>query len=280
MNRKYFTILFFIAFLFGCRTVEKVKEGDYIAPLSGEKIVGMINELDEKRDIENIFFKKAFFTFKSSNSTKSFKCRLFLDVDSFIRISVLGPVGIEVARISFEPEKVTVIDRINRKIIYTDFEELYRKFHLDIDFFLLQNFLLNRSFSFYENMNLGLEDYFYCGINNRMYKYSSMKEKRIKKLKDNQLLNDFSYHQFWLMPESFNLKKNYFYFKEGDLALTIDYDDFKRDFSSFLFPMVMNIEGNYAERNFHCNLVISDIVFNGDQQISFSIPQKYDKIYR
>lgn len=75
-----------------------------------------------------------------------------------------------------EPDSVTIIDRMGRQVIYTDYEEIYRKFGVEADFYIFQSILLNEAFSMFHEKGLSLHDY-HLGIQSHQYQLSSAREK-------------------------------------------------------------------------------------------------------
>lgn len=280
MGNKWVTGFFLLLLFFGCKTVEKVIVSDDVASLSENEFLYCIEENEAQKNIENVFFRRTSVSITSSDNYQSFRCNIFLRTDSFIRISVLAPMGIEVARISLDPEDVIIIDRLNREVIYTGYDELYRKFHVFLNFKFIQDVLLNRASSFFETSGIYLDDYFFSGVEDSMYKLSSMKERRYNRMVGANNLKGLVYHQLWFYPEKFYLKNNRLRFEDQNIGVNILYEDFNREISGFYFPTSIFIEVNFIDDSFSLKTNFGNIKFNEDKGISFSVPDKYVKVYR
>jgi len=280
MVNRGVTVFYLFLFLIGCKTIEKVSEKEDIPTLSEREILKSVRDFESSKDISSVFFGRTSVSVTSEDKHQNFRCNIFLNVDSFIRISVLAPMGIEAARISLEEERVTIIDRINRQVVYSGYDELYRKYRIYLDFYFLQNVLLNKVFSFDHHKNSGLDDYHYSGIDNSLYKFSSTRERRYKRMISENHTEGLEFHQLWIYPEDFYLTRNFLHFDTQDVDLNILYKDFTREFSGFYFPSSIVMKGQFNDEEFSLKAKFGSIRFNDDKGISFSIPEKYVKIYR
>ncbi len=227
-------------------------------------------------DVESIFFRKSLVEFKSDEISHTFRANIYIEKDVVIRMSILAPMGIEVARISMKPDSVTIINRMGRNVVYTDFDEVKRKFGVEADFNTFQSLLLNHAFSFFENKGISLYDY-HLGIEKGQYKLSSVKEK------SNSLFSDEKqgiWHKMWIQPRSFQVNRISFNELEKNLVLDVLYDEFTETNTGQLFPKKMSVTGNKGLKKLSLDITHSDIDVNGLESISFQVSDKYEKIYR
>jgi hypothetical protein len=275
--RYIVSVSVFVIFFNGCKTKHIVSGVSVINPIDESDLVKMVDEVDP--NIEIAFFKRTSIRVKTENESQSFKSNIFFKKDSFIRVSVLAPMGIEIARISLEPDKVIVIDRINRLVVFTDYDEVYNRFGVETDYKFLQNILLDKAFSYFEADGINLVDY-YGGIEDRLYKLASVKERQYKRLIHRSKEGDIVFHSLWINPEFFYLKKTSFFIKKGNINVDVVYDGFNKNFSEFYFPNKMIIDGQKDGKSFSFDVSYGSIQFNEDNNISFNIPQRYEKVYR
>ncbi|WP_010419049.1 DUF4292 domain-containing protein [Anaerophaga thermohalophila] len=280
MVNKGVTLFFLFLFLIGCKTIEKVSEKENITSLSEREILKNVRDFESRKNINSVFFSRTSVSFTSDDKNQNFRCNVFLYVDSFIRISVLAPMGIEAARISLEEDGVIIIDRINRQVVYSGYDELYRKYRINLDLYFLQNVLLNKPFDFTDSLGTDIDDYYYRGIENSLYKFSSTKERHVKSTNNRKYSEVPVFHQLWILPEDFYLMRNFLHFGAQDVDLDILYEDFTREFSGFYFPSSVVMKGQFGDKKFSLKAKFGNIRFNDVNGISFSIPEKYDKIYR
>lgn len=266
-----------IIFFNGCKTKTIVSDVFSVLPMEEEELVNRLN--DSQRDIDNISFKRSNVTIKTEKQNQSFKSNLYIERDSFVRISVLAPLGIEVARISFEPDSVTIIDRLNREVVFTGYDEVKNRFGIDVDFYLLQNILLNKAFSYFENKGFHLNNY-HGEVDDKLYLLQSMKNRRYDRLVNKNQGNNLIFHKLWIHPENFYLTRTSFIMKSSGLNVDIQYNNFTKEDVGFFFPGGLFVEGNRLGRSFYLEIVYGAINVNDNNSISFSIPGKYEKIYR
>ncbi|WP_158275643.1 DUF4292 domain-containing protein [Marinilabilia rubra] len=216
----------------------------------------------------------------SEKGIQTFRSNIFIYPDSFIRVSVLAPMGIELARISFEDNRIRILDRMNRVVIYSNYNEVYNKFGAHLNFDMLQNILLDRAFSYHLSKGISLEDYHFS-IDENQYFLSSMKERQYQKLVSKRQFEDVVYQRIWIDPSLFLMRRTKLALSEKSINLDIKYGEYiKQDIVGY-FPESIKIVGNDEQQNqVTVTISHSNIRFNDDNGISFKIPNKYEKIYR
>ena len=277
MGRSSFFIVFLILIFSGCKSNVLVFDNSNIERLNRSEVVQKI--VDQGDNFENVFFRRCQVKIKNSKGVQSFKSNIYLNVDSFIRVSVLAPMGIEVARVSFEKEGVKVIDRMNRVVIYTGYGEVNRKFGASFDFFMLQNILLDQPFSYEYKQGKKLDGYYY-DFSDSQYVLSSFKEKKYNRLVEKEKASNIIFHRIWIDPTYFLMKRTQLTSGLQDMDLDIKYDAFKELDNGIYFPEKLNIQGKMGNENVSVIVSYGNVQFNDDNGISFKIPEKYEKVYR
>ena len=277
MNKGVLVFIFLLglSILQGCKTKEKISRVLPVFPLNENELVHRIDE--SRPDFGDVFFRRTLVKINSDRKNQRFKSNIWLKRDSFLRVSVLGPMGIEAARVNFKPEEVIVIDRMNRLVIYTGYHEVERRFGMSLDFEFLQNIFLNRPFSLFPDVELS--DY-HSGVDNRQYKLASLRNREYARLKKNRSGDIPVFHQLWIHPEHYYLRKSSFTSEKEDLDVDIQYDEFEKGDDMFYFPGSMSISGKKENTSIDVNFDFGNVSFEGENRISFRIPDKYEKIYR
>ncbi|MGM0375519.1 MAG: DUF4292 domain-containing protein [Bacteroidota bacterium] len=274
-NNKFGIIVFiFILLLSGCKTKEKISDALPVLPLRDSELVKRIENARPEK--EEVFYRRTVVKLNSERENRRFKANIWLKTDSFLRMSVIGPMGIEAARIHFQPEEVVIIDRMDRVVVYSNYNDIRKRFGLDIDFRILQNLFLNRGFSYFAGNDL--TDY-HGGIEEKQYKLASVKEKKFQREIKNRSNDIPVFHRLWFDPDHFYLTRTSFTSIEDGLDVDVKYKDFK-DIDQSYFPEVLGIEGQHQGSSFSLNFKFGSVDFNGERDISFSIPDQYEKIYR
>lgn len=279
MNKLRYLILLFwvVIILHGCKTSRTVTDFLPILPINENQLVDRIRH--SQPELESISFHRASVKIESDNQKQSFRSNFFLQKDSFFRVSVLAPFGIELLRISFEPGQIIIIDRLNKSVIYAGYEEVNKRVGFNMNFNILQNLFLNRAFSYFESDGIRLVDYF-GGIDDRHYKLASIRDRRYKRLVNKNNVGNIVFHRLWVDPENFYLRKTSFLLNNNDLNVDVVFNDFNKENSGFYFPEGFTIEGNTSENKFLMDVSYGSIRFNDANNISFNIPDKYEKVYR
>ena len=275
-NNRIGLIVFFFAILFtGCKTTRKVGEILPVLPLRDAELVKKVEKAQKEKN--EIFFRRTVVKVNSKRENRRFKANIWLKKDSFLRMSLIGPMGIEAARINFQPDDVVIIDRMNRVVVYSGYHDIKKRFGLDIDFRILQNLFLNQGFSYFAGNDL---DDYHGGIDNRQYKLASMKEKKYQKKVNNRDRSIPVFHRLWFDPDHFYLTKTSFTSVDSDMDVDVNYNDFKSYGEGLYFPEVFVIEGQHQDSSFSLNFEFGDVDFSKENNISFRIPDQYEKIYR
>lgn len=275
MKNSIFLILFgVIISISGCKSKKVVSDSMGVLPIDDTELVQILQK--NNKDIESVFLRKSLVQFESDEVSHTFRSNIYIKKDVVIRISILAPMGIEVARISMEPDSVTIIDRMGRNVVYTDYDEVKRKFGVEVDFNTFQSLLLNQAFSFFQDKGISLYDY-HLGIDNGQYKLSSVKER------SNTLFSEGKkgiWHKMWIQPRSFQINRISFNELEKNMVLDVLYDQFIETSVVQSFPKKMSVTGNKGLKKLSLDITHSDIDINGLDSISFQVSDKYEKIYR
>lgn len=273
-NSLFIILLVFIAGTFGCKSKKALTDSGRIVPIDKDLLIEQLQ--NDSDPINNIFFRRSFIQFESENVSHTFRSNIYIDRNNFIRISILAPMGIEVARVSMEPDSVTIIDRMGRQVIYTDYREIYRKFGVEADFFIFQSILLNEAFSMFYEKGLSLHDY-YLSIQRNQYQLSSARERSRSLFSGN---NSGFFHKMWIEPDSFEVTRFSFNELDKNMVLDIVYGQFSQLSGGQNFPEKISVTGNRGLKKLSLDIAHSSVEINGDSKISFQVSDKYEKIYR
>lgn len=277
MTRVSVIIVIVIIFS-GCKSKKFISGSNDFERLRRTEVLERI--ADEEKRIDNVFFRRSTVKMRSEKGVQSFRSNIFIHPDSFIRVSVLAPMGIELARISFEENQVLILDRMNRVIIYTNYDEVYQKFGAHLNYDILQNVLLDKAFSYHSDKGLSLEDYHF-DLDKNQYLFSSMKEKQYQRLVSRNQIDGLVFQNIWVDPSLFLMRRTQLSLKEKNVELDIQYDEFVRQEIGWFFPEFIKVIGKGESQNdVQVTISHSSIRFNDDNGISFKIPDKYEKIYR
>ncbi|MBZ4190115.1 DUF4292 domain-containing protein [Niabella beijingensis] len=159
---KYFTLFLATALILAsCNSAKKAQRtAPPVADSSVKVETASTEDTDEKKDtaaamesisvvleklnhIEyNTFSGRAGVTYKAKGDTKNFDIKLQIHKDSLIWASVIGPLGIEVARGIITQDSVRIINKLNKQYISSSYVYLQEQLGLPLDLGTLQDLLV------------------------------------------------------------------------------------------------------------------------------------------
>nr|WP_321454132.1 DUF4292 domain-containing protein [uncultured Carboxylicivirga sp.] len=264
---------FFILFV-SCKSTKTYydKHGE-LRNITDSKLLNNIS--DNYLDYQTVFYKKFKAEVKINDEDFSFKGNLYIERDSSIIISILK--GIEVLRVRLRPDKVEVLDRTKRNLLVGNYEFLWNKFMLEMDFNTIYSILTNQLFVYPLNKNIedGLKKYKH-NLGDDVYLFQSLKEGRAARIERKGLRRDLILHEFYILPDVFKISRTYIKDFNTNASVDINYSKFFNT-NKGLFPGALIIKGNKNLDRFSIELSFDDVEFDGESSIGFKISEKYQK---
>lgn len=228
-------------------------------------------------DFHTLFIKKFKAQVEFDGESKSFKGNLYITKDSSIIVSIYPLMGIELLRTRFTPSGIEILDRTKRDYIVGDYDFLWDRLMLDVDFNIVQNILLNQLFVYpvESDASEALRKYKH-DANQDYYTYSSIKEGRSLRLERRNVRKDLILHEFYILPEIFKVKRSFIKDFDSNGVIEITYDDFFES-PKGLFPSALSIKGRRGTKSFEINLSFNDMDLDGEHSLGFRISEKYSK---
>lgn len=266
-------------FQFSCKSfyeigVEKAK------PISDNKLYSGL--IDSSLNYQSLYVKRFTANFSVDGISKNFNGSIKIEKDSIIWIDITAIVGIPVARLLITPDSVKVIDRLKKTYFIDDFDFFSEKLNMDLDFYSFQSILTN---SIFKIDNEEKEKAFIRSFNGKIidnkYVFISEKAKKIdRKLKKDKLkkLDRFNYQRIDIDPSLMRITD--ILVKEFDASrdISIKYRDFTV-FENRKFPQRLGFEVKDPKHSISCNIKFNKLTFAEDLRFSFTIPEKYERIY-
>lgn len=183
-----------------------------------------------------------------------------------IQLSVAPLLGIEVARMEITPDRILVVDRLNKCYVEASFDMLSQLANTELNFYILQSLMLNELFLPNKSqLAVGDADKFHI---------SSESDKALLEAKSGKV---FTY-RFWTTAAEGLLAKTCIGMKGADYVLDWSYDDFG-SLSNKLFPqhMVVGV-GEGADKKFSLDMKLSRLSTSGSWNTRTELSSKYKKI--
>lgn len=263
-------LLILVAFsMNSCSPAKKVIR----TPIKEEGAEYLFKKLKEKELRFNWFTAKFSTEYKNAGQKNSFGGQLRIAKDSIIWLSFSPLLGIEVFRIMITQDSVKFINRMNNTFFIGDYSVVNKFLNTDIDYDILQSFLIGNDLSFYENGK------FRVSLDRSQYKLSTAGRVKLKKfVRNSQESLRILIQNIWIDPQSFKITQaDVKEIKEPNIKLEANYSSFE-DINNQLFPKEMNFDIN-ADNNIHLEVTFSKILINTVQQFPFKIPSDYRRVF-
>ena len=255
-------------FLFSCSPQKKL----YRAPIKEEGADYLFGKLKEKELKFSTFSAKISVEYKNGKSKKSFGGQIRILNDSVIWLSFAPALGIEVMRIMITQDSVKFINRMNNTYFCGDYNYVNNFLNTNIDFDILQSFLIGNDLSFYENGK------FRASLDKGQYKLSTAARIKLKKFVRNSQENlRILIQNIWIDPETFKISQaDVKEIGRPNIKLQAGYSEYEK-IEDQLFPKKMNFFVD-ADNKIRVNVEFSRIAINNPLTFPFKIPQSYNEI--
>ncbi|GEM_PF-7087592 len=273
MRKFIYYSLLTIVFI-GCKSTRTFynNQGE-LRNITDAKLIASVE--DNYIDGSTIFFKKFKAEVDFNDDSKSFKGNLYLNIDSSIIVSINPLMGIELFRVKFSPGKVEIIDRTKKVYSTGDYELLWEKFNVEMDFYTLQAILLNELYTYPLSYP---EDRFIKRYKHEnsddAYLLQSVKSGKYNRMYKNDKTSNIIFHQFSIMPEVFKISKSYIKDFEVNSEVSITYGNFTEN-GNTLLPLLFNIDGKKESQSFSMKINFENFEIDGTSSIGFKVSSKY-----
>ncbi|MEI6456029.1 MAG: DUF4292 domain-containing protein [bacterium] len=257
-----------ISFFIACNPSRKAIK----APLKEEGADYLFNKLKEHELKFNWLSAKFSAEYENNGTTFSFSGQIRVRKDSLIWITLTPMLGIEAVRIMISQDSLKMINKLNDTYFIGDYEYLNRFLNTNIDYDILQAFLIGNDFQSYENTK------FRASIDRGEYKLSTSERQKLKKFVRNTNENLKVYIQnIWLDSQTFKITfADVRELRRENIKLEATYLEFE-DIQGQLFPKKMEFNIR-ADNNIHVAVEFSKISINTPLQFPFKIPSSYKQI--
>ncbi len=239
------------------------------APIKEEGADFLFKKLKENELKFNWLTIKFSAEYENKGQKNSFGGQMRIRKDSLIWISLSPMMGIEVMRLMISQDSVKFLNRLNNTYFLGDYEYLNKYLNTNIDYDILQSFLIGNDLSFYENGS------FKADIDKGEYRLFTAQRSKLKKfVKDQEEALKIFIQNIWLDPSTFKIvQADVKEMRKEHIRLEADYNDFK-PVDGQLFPHHTDYT-IYAENQIRVDAAFSRITIDEPQQFPFKIPPSY-----
>jgi len=216
----------------------------------------------------NIKFSASVSVNKNNNS---FSGNLRIRKDSAIWISVSPALGIEAMRLLITTDSAKLLNRLNTTYFAGDFKYINSLLKTDLDFDMLQSFLVGNDFSTYEN------NVFKASVDGGQYLLSSVGRGKLKKyLKNIADTSKFLIQDIWMDPDNYKITRVRIKDLKENHKLDVEFSDFEK-IDSMLYPKKINFNIISDKTKIEISIDNSRITMNEPLEFPFNISSKYKK---
>lgn len=199
------------------------------------------------------------------------KGQLRMKNDSVLWMSLSVMMGIEVVRVKITHDSVFMLNRTQNQYLATSLESFKEDLPFVESVGFIQNVLVGN------DTQLKKGDDFKTSTGEDCYYLTSTKKykKNVKNSDDeNILIKSVKIHPELLKVMAYEIKE----YHEDKAKIHINYSDF-RDISNHWMPAKVDLDmnGNFPIK---MNLEYSNILIDSDVEFNFSIPKKYERLYK
>ncbi len=254
-----------LLFIVSCSPARKVMK----APIKEEGADYLFARLKEKELKFDWFSAKFSAEYSNKGKENSFSGQIRIRKDSLIWITLTPMLGIEAVRLMITQDSVKMINRLSDTYFIGDYEYVNRFLNTNIDFDLLQAFLLGNDLQFYE------EGKFRAAIDRGEYKLSTSARAKLKKhVRNSQENLKIFIQNLWLDPATFKITHaDVKEIRRDNIKLESTYTGFE-PLEDQLFPTKMTYV-ILADNTIRVNADFSKMTLNIPLQFPFKIPASY-----
>jgi len=242
-------------------------------PIKEEGPEFLFKKLKEKELRFDWFTAKFSAEYSNAGQKNSFGGQIRIARDSIIWLSFSPLLGIEVFRIMITQDSVKFINRMNNTYFIGDYSFVNKFLNTNIDYDILQSFLIGNDLSFYENGK------FRASLDRSQYKLSTAGRIKLKKfVRNSQESLRILIQNIWIDPQTFKITQaDVKEIKKPNIKLEANYSSFE-NINDQLFPKEMEFDIN-ADNNINVEVTFSKINITTVQQFPFKIPSNYRRVF-
>lgn len=271
-----------IMLLFGCKHTEKVVIEKKVKAISVRRAVKLVNDNEIK--FNTLSVKRVSLTINNDGDVNSLRAQYKIRKDSIIQVSAQR-LTIPVGKIEIDPDSFKVVFHIGKFVVLESLQKIGEYIGYDIDYQTIQSILSNHLQSIRQDpKEKHFKDYV-LDIEDNMYKISSIRERRFKKIVSNdEKLERFKQRKdeehfikqdIFIDPDIFVVRKVVFNDIDYGRIVTITFSEFKA-LGEKWFPGNIHISLS-GGKPMDVNIELSRVTLDDEGDFGFSIPTKYKR---
>jgi hypothetical protein len=279
---SFFGIIILSFLLSGCKQTEKIAAPKRIKRYSVGKVIKMTNENSLK--FETLSVKKVTLSFSNDGKTTSIRGSYKIRRDSIIQMYA-QKLSIPVGKLEVNTDSFKMVNFLDQEVLLGKDNYLSKLLGMDIDFGVLQALLSNKMFSFRQDTRDKDFKEFFCEIEDDMYKISSIRDRKLRKLnKNEEKLGRYRNRSdeghvikqdIFIDPDSFVVKRMIFNDLDTNKGVILEFSDYEKVLDQW-FPASIKMKVT-GEKKIEMAIELSKITLNDETNFGFSVSPKYKK---
>lgn len=189
--------------------------------------------------------------------------------DSAILISLRTSLGIEVSRLLYTEDSVTMLDRQNKKAYFTDYAHLAEIAPLDFNFRLLQALFTGNVPDNYRNTHMPEPELLRDTLRNEVYLGTF----------ESPAGKDYMNFYGWIYQDLAKPSYLVFYKDTENKKFRVEYEDYQKREES-VFPDQVRVVFDQYNQTHKLALKLNGISLNEYSDVQMDVPSSYKTIYR
>jgi len=272
-----------LSFLFtSCKHTEKIVAPKRIKRYSVGKVIKTTNENSLK--FETLSVKKFVLSFSNEGKSTTIRGSYKIRRDSIIQIYA-QKLAIPVGKIEVNTDSFRMVYFLEQELLVGKNNYLSKLLGMDIDYSVLQALLSNKIFSFRQDPRDKDFKEFSCEVEDDMYKISSIRDRKLKKLNKNEekleryrnRLDEESVikQDIYIDPDSFVVRRMVFNDLTTNRGVKLEFSKYEKVMDQW-FPGMITLRLT-GEKKIELSVELSKISLNDETNFGFSVSPKYKK---
>jgi hypothetical protein len=282
--RYWFISLFIILFFFtGCKQIEKIVLPKKIKRYSVGRVIKMVN--DNALKYETLSVKKFSLSLSNDGKVSSVRGSYKIRRDSIIQVYA-QKLAIPIGKMEVNTDSFKIVYFLDQKLFFGKNNYLSKTLGMDFDFGIFQALLSNKMFSFRQDPKEKNFKDFVCEIEDNMYKISSMRERKLKRInKSEEKLERYRNRveeeghlikqDIYIDPDSFVVKRMVFNDLDTSRLVQLEFSNYEKVMNQW-FPTLIDMQ-LIGEKKIELSIELSKISLDDEKSFGFSVSPKYKK---
>jgi hypothetical protein len=275
-------VILLSSFMLSCKRVQVVVAPKKIRHLSIGRVIRLVK--DNSLKYETLSVKKVNLSINNNGKSSSVKGTFKIRRDSIIQVSA-QKLAVPVGKLEVDADSFRVVNYLEQENIYGSIDYISELLGIDIDFNVVQSVLTDQIFSVRQDSRERNFRDFACGIENGLYKITSLRDRKLSRITKNQDRLD-RYHNrmeaghlvkqdIYVDPDRFVVRKIMLDDMDFNRKVSFEFSKFEKVDNQW-FPTLINMNFK-GDKNIELSIDLSKISFNDERNFGFAIAPKYKK---